>query len=170
MKSVLALFLFLSTVFAAAQGVTNPNGWINYAQKYYKIKVAKNALYRVPYSTLQQYDIPLEGSQLAMYYKGQQIPIYVSTEGTLNTTDYVEFVGQQNDGEFDRQLYVYETWQPAPERNLFSDTAAYYLTAQPAPNLHYQNTPNNLAGARPRIHEKCNRQLSLHIDAVNRRK
>ena len=149
MKSVLALFLFLSTVFAAAQGVTNPNGWINYAQKYYKIKVAKNALYRVPYSTLQQYDIPLEGSQLAMYYKGQQIPIYVSTEGTLNTTDYVEFVGQQNDGEFDRQLYVYETWQPAPERNLFSDTSAYYLTAQPAPNLHYQNTPNNLTGAPP---------------------
>ena len=134
---------------AMAQGIDNPNAWINYAQKYYKIKVAKSALYRIPYSTLQQYDLPLQGSNLAIYYKGQQIPIYVTTDGNLGAADYVEFVGQQNDGEFDRQLYVYETWQPAPEKNLFSDTSSYFLTAQAAPNLHYQNTANNLAGAPP---------------------
>lgn len=130
--------------------ITYPNNWINYQQKYYKIKIAKDALYRIPYSTLQQYDLPLVGSQLAMYHKGQQVPIYVTNADTLGSSDYVEFVGRRNDGEFDRQLYIYESWQPAPERSLFSDTSAYYLTAQPAAtNLRYTNQANDLTGAPP---------------------
>ena len=83
---------------------TYNNEWIDYSKPHYKIKVVNQSLYRIPYSVLEANGLPLVGAQLKMYCMGQEVPLFVTNEGTLSETDYVEFYGAPNDGSFDTRL------------------------------------------------------------------
>ncbi len=112
------------------------NEWINYSgtQKYYKIKVAKDGLYRVDSATLAKAGIPvntINPANYQIYFRGQEQYIYVrSTTSALNEKngDYIEFYGQHNDGVLDSTLYYKINFIPNPYYSLFNDTSTYYLT------------------------------------------
>lgn len=75
------------------------NEWINYSKTYYKIQVGQEGLYRIPFSTLQAEGLGSNaGSGYKMFTRGQEVPIYVTTNGTFGTSDYIEFIGEINDG------------------------------------------------------------------------
>lgn len=147
------LFVFFNTISLKAQtGGTFPNEWINYSKTYYKIKVAKDAMYRISGNTLNTIGAaPAMGSDFKMYHNGQEIPLYVTTDGVLGSSDYLEFWGERNRGTFDSQLYKQAGHQPNVEASLFSDTSAYFLTISPeTSNLRYQATANIIDNPPPK--------------------
>ncbi len=126
------------------------NEWVNYDQSYFKIKVAQDGIYRLPYETLINAGIPvndLQGSQYQIFYMGQEIPLYTSTDGALTTGDYLEFYGQKNRSQLDRYLFQNPDEEMLnPEYSLFTDTSAYFLTWAPTgtPTARYAEVANDL--------------------------
>ncbi|HQQ83560.1 MAG TPA: C25 family cysteine peptidase [Cyclobacteriaceae bacterium] len=115
------------------------NEWINYGQTYYKIPVAQTGIYKLTYADLQAAGLPLSGidpRRINLYHRGKEQAIFVSGENdaVFDTSDYIEFYGRKNDGTLDGDLYKPGT-QPHTYYNLYSDTAAYFLTWNPLPVL-----------------------------------
>ena len=110
MKKYYFLWLLLCVpLFGGAQ--TYGNEWINYAQKYYKIKVVKDGIYRIDSITLAKAGIPLNSinpKNFQVFFHGKEQYIYVQGEndGVFNKNDFVEFYGQHNDGALDSLIYV----------------------------------------------------------------
>ncbi|WP_461790306.1 putative type IX secretion system sortase PorU2 [Pedobacter sp.] len=134
----LMLRIFLSVVitccFLGVFGQTPyGNDWINPNQSYYKIKIAQKGIYRLNYTTLNQ-QIPslntINPKNFQLYKNGKEVAIYVEGESdnSFNTTDFIEFYGEPNDGTLDKDLYVSASAQPHNYYSLFTDTAAYFLT------------------------------------------
>jgi hypothetical protein len=109
------------------------NEWINYGQKYYKIKVAKDGIYRIDSLTLAKAGVPLNSinpKNLQLFFHGKQQYIYIQGEadGVFNKNDYLEFYGQHNDGSLDSVLFPAGLGSSNPYYSLFNDTSTYYLT------------------------------------------
>jgi len=112
------------------------NEWINFSQKYYKIPITQNGIYRIDSLTLANAGITSVNPQnFQLFFRGQEQYIYVKGEadGIFNASDYIEFYGQKNDGSLDSILYKGDLYdqpvhQPNPYYSLFNDTAAYFLT------------------------------------------
>jgi len=109
------------------------NSWINFSQRYFKIPVAQNGIYRLTYSKLQAAGFPVGSVDprfIQLFHRGQEQSIYIrgQKDGILNTNDYIEFYGQKNDGTLDSLLYRPSSNQPHKYYNLYSDTTAYFLT------------------------------------------
>lgn len=149
-RSLFTLLVGLVSILAvspiSAQFTTYENEWINYDVRHYKFKVDENTLCRIDYQTLVNAGIPLQGSSMRIYSRGQEIPIYVSTNGTFGANDFIEFVAKRNDGYFDTQLYLEEDHQAHYARSMFSDETAFYLTNDGSTSAnHYQVIPNDLS-------------------------
>ena len=148
MKKLLLGLLLLCGLLAKAQVYNNE--WIDYSKTYYKFKVGKTGLYRIPQSVLASAGLgssPAEHFQL--WRNGQQIPIYTSvSSGALSSSDYIEFWGQMNDGKPDKELYRDPNWQLNDKWSLETDTASYFLTINTviSNNRRLQPTANNVAG------------------------
>lgn len=150
-KSILyTLYALLTSCVLLAQ---NPNQWIDHSKTYYKIKVGSDAVHRISAATLAANGLPNNAQNLKMFYKGQEIPIWSSTNGNFSDTDYIEFFGQTNDGEYDSQLFSQPNWQLSVYKSLFTDTSAYYLVAAPeyTNNTRYTPVDNNLNGTLPTV-------------------
>ncbi|MEO6037296.1 MAG: hypothetical protein ABIQ93_02710, partial [Saprospiraceae bacterium] len=109
------------------------NEWIDYAQTYFRIKVAKDGLYRLNYQQMLSQGLPaaLNGQVLQLYRYGQPVPIYVSTPGTMGSNDYLEFYGEANRGVIDQYLFANpEEENLNPWYSMFNDTITYYLSWQ----------------------------------------
>ncbi|MBI3221322.1 MAG: hypothetical protein HYZ44_17560 [Bacteroidetes bacterium] len=109
------------------------NEWINFNQSYYKISVANDGLYRITYNDLQSANFPVNSVDprlIKLYHRGKEQAILVQGESdaVFNSSDYIEFYGQRNDGTLDKNLYQPASSQPHPYYNLYSDTTAYFLT------------------------------------------
>ena len=132
------LWLLASIIgFCADSAVAQParfgNEWINPAQTYYKISIATPGRYRITHTDLTRAGIALNSlnpNALQLFRRGREVPITVSGEadGQFDTTDFIDFDGQRNDGATDSALYRAPARQPHPHYSLFSDTAAYFLT------------------------------------------
>ena len=115
------------------------NEWIDYDQKYYKFKVDQDGVYRISTSVLEAAGIAgndIVGGQLRIYNKGNQVPLYVSTQGVFSTNDYVEFYGYKNRGELDKFLFANPDIDMLnPDHSMYTDQNVYYLstTGQDAP-------------------------------------
>ncbi|ARK12737.1 C25 family cysteine peptidase [Fibrella sp. ES10-3-2-2] len=138
MRLVLNL-IWLSTICCTtvtAQRAVLGNEWITIGQPYYKIPVAQKGLYRITFADLQQAGMPLatlDPKTLQLFHRGVEQAILVEGEadGKFDPTDYIEFIGQGNDGLQDSALYRPATAQPHAYYSLYSDTTAYFLTARP---------------------------------------
>lgn len=115
------------------------NGWINFSQKYYKIPVTQNGIYRLDSTALSNAGIPvstIDVRYLQIFFRGQEQYIYIKDQNgndALNSNDYIEFYGQKNDGSLDSVLYKGDLYnqpvrQPNPYYSLFNDTSMYFLT------------------------------------------
>ncbi len=129
-KSLVFYLLLLIPLSAAAQYTNN---WINFSQQYFKIPVARNGIYRLSYANLQAAGFPVNTVDprfIQLFHHGQEQSIYVKgqADAVFNTSDYIEFYGQKNDGTLDSSLYKPSSLQPHKYYNLYSDTTAYFLT------------------------------------------
>ena len=130
----LCLLLFL---FIGLEAQPFSNGWINYSQDYYKIKIAQSGIYRLDSATLSS-ALATNGIQLSnidphrfqIFNKGVQQYIYIQGEndGQFNGSDFIEFYAEKNDGSLDSLLYVNTSFLPNPYYSLVNDTAVYFLT------------------------------------------
>lgn len=125
------------------------NEWVNFDQQYYKMMLAEDGVYRVTVDELVAAGFPISqinGSQLKVYYFGQEQFIHVSNEGQLSGSDYVEFVGVKNKGQLDRHLYERESHMLNPEYSLYTDSSAYFLTWDDTQGKRYQIVNTDLTG------------------------
>ena len=125
------------------------NEWIDYNKTYYKFKVGATGLYRINSAVLQTNglgSIPAQDFQL--WRNGAEVPMYTSVpSGLLGAADYLEFYGEMNDGKPDLKLYKNPANQPGDAWSLQTDTAAFFLTVNPAGgNLRLNDDANNVAG------------------------
>ncbi|MFN8337050.1 MAG: C25 family cysteine peptidase [Cyclobacteriaceae bacterium] len=126
------IFTFFG-LFSAFSGFSQyGNEWVKFNQPYYKISVAKDGLYRLTTSDLQNAGFPVATTnpqQVQIFHRGieQQIRVAGELDGIFNAGDYIEFYGEKNTGFSDRELYKPST-QPHQYYNLYSDTTAYFLT------------------------------------------
>jgi len=153
MKRIFTLLVFAVWgfgLFAQQYG----NEWIDYNRTHYKVKVATDGIYRIPYSTLVA-AIPaiasINPANLVMFHNGEQVPIYVSNNSTIGQNDYIEFFGRRNRGEVDSLLYSPRSAQPHPYYSLYSDTSVYFLTTSASQsNARFSNVSNDLNNLPPR--------------------
>lgn len=109
------------------------NEWIKFNQSYFKIPIVKDGIYRITYTDLQTAGFPTASTdprRIQLYHRGIEQAIFVQgqADATFNTSDYIEFYGKRNDGTLDAGLYQPSSLQPHQYYNLYSDTAAYFLT------------------------------------------
>src|SRR6185436_4127155 len=130
---LLLILVFASMIFQAS---ASENSWINYNQKYYKIRVWQEGVYRISANSLLLAGIPATADDHRTYQlfrNGQEQYIFIYDENGNNhidpPNDYIEFYGQKNDGSLDSNLYKDRSWQPNTNFSLFTDTAVYFLTA-----------------------------------------
>jgi hypothetical protein len=152
MKRLYLLFVvsFLVNISATAQGYGNE--WIVYSQKYLKIKVANDGIYRVD-STVLSNAMNAVGASLGaidprnfqVFHNGQEEYIWVQGEsdGTFDGTDFIEFYGVHNDGAKDSALYENGNTILNPLYSIYTDTAIYFLTWNSSTaNRRFTSTPD----------------------------
>lgn len=132
----LALVLLLSpnvSVHSQSYG----NEWIHYDQKYFRIALPYDGLYRLSFqglqSTVQPFGILLENippENFQVWSRGQQLYLNVclGQDGVFNQGDYIEFLAEKNDGWFDSTVYQHPQDQINPYYSLFNDTAYCYFS------------------------------------------
>ncbi|MBK8442053.1 MAG: hypothetical protein IPL35_00950 [Sphingobacteriales bacterium] len=147
MKRILLLYLAVVLTSLSATAQQYGNEWIDYTKTYHRFLSDHTGLIRIDYSTLSQLGIPLQGSNLKMYARGEEIPIYVSTDGTFGAQDYIEFYGEANDGYFDTQMFINPDYHFNPYRSFFSTKTAYYLTYSGGSNKRMAPTSNDVSNA-----------------------
>jgi hypothetical protein len=140
------LFVFFQISLRTAAQVYS-NEWINFSQKYYKIKVLNDGIYRVDSAALASAGIKvgaggINPKNIQVFNKGVQQYLYIQGEGdgVFNSADYLEFYGKHNDGKYDSTLYFNINFLPNPYYSLFNDTAIYFLTLNNATN-NFRMTP-----------------------------
>lgn len=128
------------------------NDWINFSQPYYKIKVAKNGIYRIKQSDLAGQNVNLSGinpKNFQVFHKGKEVAVFVNGEqdNSFDASDYIEFYGEKNDGTLDNPMYLTSSQQPHQHYSLFTDTSAYFLTWSTTAGKRMQNFSASAAGA-----------------------
>lgn len=119
-----------------AQGYEYGNGWITSGAPYLKLLVGRDGVYRVSAAQLGLGGVP--SASLRLFWRGQEVPIYVADggDGSFEGADYIEFMGQRNDGEPDSVAYRHAHQlrrlpglhgNPLMPLNQ-NDTSAYFLT------------------------------------------
>lgn len=124
------------------------NEWIDYSKTYYKFKVGKTALYKIPDSVLAKYGLGnIDVKNFQLWRNGKEIAIYTSVaSGVLPANGYIEFWGEKNDGLPDRNLYKDPNNQLSTDLSLETDTASYFLTVNPGVNKRISDDANNVSG------------------------
>jgi hypothetical protein len=148
MKKFLLPLLLVSCIIA--QGQTYNNEWINYSRTYYKFKVGATGLYRISQSVLATAGLSsIPAEQFQLWRNGQQVPLYTTIQtGVFSSSDYIEFWGEMNDGKPDIGLYRIQDHQLNDKWSLETDTAAFFLTVNPAGNnLRLVPAANSLPSA-----------------------
>ena len=145
-KLLIAFFVLM----ASATHAQLNNQWIDYGKTYYKFKLAKDTLCRIPQSAISAVGLAgVPANQFQLWRNGAEVRLYTSVNtDPLGPTDYIEFWGQMNDGKADNQLYLEPDFQLADKYSLETDTACYFLTVNPAGgNLRFTTTSNPSPGA-----------------------
>ena len=145
-KYLLGIGFLLFSVTVCAQ--TYNNEWIDFSHTYYKFKVGSNGLYHITQPSLSSIGLAgIPAEQFQLWRNGKEVPIYTSlATGAFGVSDYIEFYGQMNDGQPDKQLYKYDSLQMSDKLSLVTDTAAYFLTVNNGANKRFVNIANNVAG------------------------
>lgn len=136
MRRLLYILLFC-TAWQTMQAQPYNNEWIDYSKTYYKFKIGKTGLYRIPQQTLvlnNLGNIPAE--QFQLWRNGVEVSLYTSVvSGIIPANGYIEFWGEKNDGKPDKVLYKKPIFQVSDALSLETDTASFFLTVN--------NTGNN---------------------------
>ena len=156
MKKIISLLVFSIIVLSNnwAQITNGPdtlygNEWINFDQSYFKIMVVEDGMHKITHQQLTNAGVPtdqIEGSQYQLFYNGEEIPIYTTSNTVFNNNDHIEFYGKKNRSQLDQYLFEDpENEMLNPYYSLFTDTSAYFLTwTDVGTPLRYEETENDL--------------------------
>ncbi|MEJ7684698.1 MAG: hypothetical protein WKG06_44000 [Segetibacter sp.] len=170
--------VFIVLIFITGVVISQPyyNEWIDYNKTYYKFKVGSTGLYRINNNDLSSIGLANKPAQnYQLWRNGKEIPLYTSAvSGPLGPNGYTGVLGRKNDGVSDRDLYRIPAHQLSNKESLLTDTAAFFLTVNPAGNnLRFSSTANNLTGntlpaepffiysARNNFKDRINRGIAL---------
>lgn len=147
------LCLCAGSAFAQTYG----NEWIDYDQRYLKMQVTTDGIYRIDQPTL---DAALDGigvdltdidpRNFQIFYRGTEQYIFVAGEadGDFGPTDFIEFYGLRNDGKMDNALFDSAHFQLHDFESIITDTSVYFLTWNDLlDNARMLPAINDLAGA-----------------------
>jgi hypothetical protein len=145
------IFVFIIMIFFTAVAISQSyyNEWIDYNKTYYKFTVGSAGLYRINNLDLNAIGLANEPAQnFQLWRNGKEVPLYTSAlTGPVGANGYIEFWGEKNDGVTDRDLYRIPSNQLSNKESLLTDTAAFFLTVNPAANnLRFIATANNTTG------------------------
>jgi hypothetical protein len=123
------LFLFWG-VTALAQ--TRENSWIVPTQKYLKITVIEDGIYKITGEGIAKSGWDLSSvnpEKLQLFYRGQEVAIKINTENesSFKSTDSFLFYGQKNDGSRDSLLYR-NADRGNSFHSLYTDESTFFLT------------------------------------------
>ncbi|QEC40230.1 C25 family cysteine peptidase [Pseudobacter ginsenosidimutans] len=144
MRKFFTLLLVLVGFNLAAQPYNNE--WIKYGQPYYKFRIGKTGLFRIPQAVLAaagMENVPVEN--LEIWRNGVQVPFTPSAAGgALPPGGYIDFYGEKMDGKQDKAFYRNPVYQHTDKVSLLGDSATYFITAGagPNPNRVVQGTNN----------------------------
>ncbi|TAD83266.1 MAG: T9SS C-terminal target domain-containing protein [Bacteroidetes bacterium] len=162
-RFLLGMLLWLASSSVWGQTYPYGNEWIDYGKTYYKFKVFPNngstisqnnnnenkgnfrVVHRITKGTLNAYGLGnTQAQDFQLWRNGEQVPLYTSVStGILDSTDFIEFWGEINDGKPDLPMYRSATDQYNGRWSLFTDTACYYLTINPGgSNTRIKLIPN----------------------------
>jgi hypothetical protein len=129
--------LFVLMVFGVFSQTANfNNGWITPGQKYFKIKVAVDGLYKLDSASLAAAGVPIgtiDPHHIQLFQKGKELYPYIAGEAddTLNARDYILFYAEKNKGIDDSDLYSIYPSAPFltnPYYSVINDTSAVFFT------------------------------------------
>lgn len=125
----LLLCFILGTSLAQPYG----NEWIDANQRYFKINIGEDGIYRMSRSDLSGFGFPVgsvDPRKIQLFHLGQEVAIHVEgqIDGVFDPSDYLEFYAEKSDGSTDTPLYIDPSDQPHSYYNIFSDSSAYFLT------------------------------------------
>jgi len=143
MRNIFIFFLvLLLPVFSIAQNYGNE--WINNQQQYFKVKIAREGIYRIDYTALTTaifqsnsgMDLSvIDPRKIQLFQNGVEIPVFLRGEndGIFNFDDYIEFYATANNGKMDRALFYSNPLNdPLHDyESLFADTSAVFITFLP---------------------------------------
>ncbi|MDO7876248.1 C25 family cysteine peptidase [Hymenobacter sp. ASUV-10] len=115
---------------AQAQQLVYGNEWIVPGQQYFKLKLPRTGLYKIDYQYLTAAGIAGVAPQnLQLWRRGRELARYVGGNAqVLDATTYIEFFGQRNDGQLDRDFYKSPNDLANPLYSYYTDTASYFIT------------------------------------------
>jgi hypothetical protein len=150
--SIVLVFLIFFTGDLLAQRDFG-NEWINYNQRYFKVAIAEDGVYKLTGQDLQDAGIPISTIQpqkLQMWYRGKAYPFSINSTDTLSikTSDVIFFYGTKNDGRLDSTLYSVQSSHRNKYISLYSDTNFYFVTWNAIDDgLQFteKQTPSNLS-------------------------
>lgn len=128
------------------------NEWIDYNKTYYKLKVVNTGLHRLSHGFLDSLGLAGTNPQhFQLFRRGKEVAIHVAGEadGRLDREDFIEFYGERNDGRLDQDLYKNPAHQLHQLYSLYTDTAAYFLTVNPAGGKRMQQVNLSPGGKTP---------------------
>ncbi|HKC68608.1 MAG TPA: hypothetical protein VKG26_10280, partial [Bacteroidia bacterium] len=106
-KHLIYTALFVLWVLSGFSQTTSFNNeWIVSGQKYYKIKVAADGLYKLDSAALANAGVPIGNintKNIQLFQKGKELYPYIADGGndTLNAHDYILFYAEKNKGKDD---------------------------------------------------------------------
>jgi hypothetical protein len=131
----LALLLFVAASMFSQTANYN-NSWINYNQKYYKIKIDTTGLFKLDSASLVKAGVPIstiDPQNIQLFQKGKELYPYIfgEADGVLNKNDYILFYAEKNSSKDDSLLYTFSPSAPfltCPYYSIINDTGAVFLT------------------------------------------
>ena len=121
------------------------NEWIASGQNYWKIPVAEESIYAIPFSTLSAAGISTsDPTKLQLWHRGVEQSIAINS-------NIVYFYGKANDGTLDSLIYNPMSAQFNKFYSLFSDTTYYFITVGGTNGKRLLNNPA-VAGASQNFH------------------
>ncbi len=157
MRNLFIVIALLATSVLQAQMTINNqtlfgNEWIDYNKTYVKVGVDQDGMVMVTQAQLIQNGLipsQLIGANLKMVSNGNEMPIYVSNDGTWGSNDYLLFYGERNDGFLDGPLFENAAEdQINPRVNMYSDTRYYFISIdQSGSHERFVARNNNVNGS-----------------------
>ncbi|OAQ42236.1 hypothetical protein A5893_03740 [Pedobacter psychrophilus] len=146
------------------------NEWIDFSQKYAKITINNEGLFKITYDDVIAKNLflgNLDPNKFQIFNKGIEIPLMItgSQDGKFDQRDEIFFYGNKNDASLDKILYTNLSDLPNDEISLFTNENFYFLTYSPTKTgLRYQIsnlpstglTPENYVIARDRLNFDSN--------------
>ena len=162
-------WLLLTSGVVRAQSGPVGNEWIVSGQRYFKVKVAKDGIYKLDYQYLTRAGITgVAPSQLQVWRRGREVAVYGGgNQAAFDASTFLEFYGQHNDGRLDGELYKSPSDQAHPYYSFYTDTAAYFITWSPSRGGRRMAQPVVAGGAvHPhRLFSQVNLKVNFFLDS-----